>query len=93
MSEDFWREVIFGIGMGLGTIILATIVLVVIIKYGSQILQARVTATSVDQYRKVAEQATAAQERTAELEEQIVRELADVRERVTSMEKLLREVG
>ena len=93
MSEDFWREVIFGIGMGLGTIILATIVLVVIIKYGSQIWQARVTALSADQYRKLAAGATAAQERTAEVEEQIVRELAELRERVTSMEKLLREVG
>ena len=93
MSEDFWREVIFGIGMGLGTIVLATIVLVVIIKYGSQIWQARVTAAGVDQYRKVAEQATAAQERTAEAEEQIVREHADLQERVTSVEKLLREVG
>ena len=93
MSEDFWREVIFGIGMGLGTIILATIVLVVVIKYGSQIWQARVAANSADQYRKVAEQATAVQQRTAEVEERIVRELADLRERVTSMEKLLREVG
>ena len=93
MSEDFWREVIFGIGMGLGTIILATIVLVVVIKYGSQIWQARVAANSADQYRKVADRAAAAQQRTAEVEEQIVRELADLRERVTSMEKLLREVG
>ena len=93
MSEKFWTDVIFGIGMGLGTIILATIVLVVVIKYGSQIWQARVTAVSTDEYRRVAAEATAAQVRTAEVEEQIVRELSDLRERVTSMEKLLREVG
>ena len=79
--------------MGLGVLILGTIVLVVVIKYGSLIWQARAMAAGADQYREVAEQATAVQQRTAEVEEQIVRELGELRERVTSMEKLLREVG
>jgi tetrahydromethanopterin S-methyltransferase subunit B len=93
MSEEFWTNIIFGFGMGLGVFILATIVLVFVMKYGSRVWEAKATATSVDQYRKVAEQATAVQQRTADIEEQIVRDLADLRERVTSMEKLLREVG
>ncbi len=93
MSEDFWREVIFGLGFGLGLIVLAAIVLVFVMKYGSRIWEAKATATSLEQYRKVAEQAAAAQQRTVEVEEQIARELADLRDRVTSMEKLLREVG
>jgi Na+-transporting methylmalonyl-CoA/oxaloacetate decarboxylase gamma subunit len=44
-------------------------------------------------YRKLAEQATEAQEKTAETLEQAVAELADLRRRTAELERLLKDVG
>jgi Na+-transporting methylmalonyl-CoA/oxaloacetate decarboxylase gamma subunit len=44
-------------------------------------------------YRKLAEEATEAQERTAETLKQAVVELADLRQRTAELERLLKDVG
>ena len=87
-----WGSVIFVMGM---TAILAIVAYLVI----WQIFKTRQNRYSTDAalardqaYRKLAEEIAAAQEQTAEDLATLRRDMADVRQRVASMERLLREV-
>lgn len=87
-----WGSVIFVMGM---TAILAIVAYLVI----WQIFKTRQNRYSTDAalardqaYRKLAEEIAASQEQTAEDLATLRRDMADVRQRVASMERLLREV-
>jgi len=72
---------------------LATILLVFGMKYMSGARQARLRIVGDDTYRLLAEKATAAQFAVTESLAAAKAELADVRARLVSIERMLREVG
>lgn len=74
-------------------LVLATILLVFAMKYLSGARQARLRLASDDTFRLIAEKATAAQSAMAESLATAKAELADVRARLGSIEKMLRDVG
>jgi hypothetical protein len=55
--------------------------------------RARASVAREEAYRKLAEQAIAVQQRTAEEQQKISEDLGELRTRVSAIEKLLREVG
>jgi transposase len=55
--------------------------------------RARMAVSREAAYRALAEAATAAQQKSAEEQEKATRELAELRARVSEIEKLLRDVG
>lgn len=73
--------------------ILITILLVFGMKYMSGARQARLRLAGDDTFRSLAEKATVAQSLMTEALITSKAELADVRARLTSIEKMLREVG
>lgn len=82
-----------GMAMGALVLILGTIVLIVVIWQGMITARSRASVAREEAYRTLAERATAAQEQTAADQEKIAEGMADLRVRVASIEKLLREVG
>lgn len=74
-------------------LVLATILLVFGMKYMSGARQARLRLGRDNTFRMMAEKATAAQSAMAESLATAKAELADVRARLGSIEKMLREVG
>jgi hypothetical protein len=70
----------------------ATILLVFGMRYVSAVLQARARLANDDAYRLVAEKAATAQSETAAVLSSIQTALADVRTRLTAVEKILKEV-
>ena len=70
----------------------ATILLVFGMRYVSAVLQARARLANDDAYRLVAEKAATAQSDTAAVLSSIQAALADVRTRLTAVEKILKEV-
>ena len=72
---------------------LATILLVFGMKYMSGARQARLRGAGDDTYRLLAEKVTAAQFAVTESLAAAKVELADVRARLVSIERMLREVG
>lgn len=93
------EEVIFGIGgMGFVLVILAllTIIIVAAITQGTKIVKARtmnVAQIARDEaYRKLAEEAVSAQQKIANDQQKIVNDLAEMKQCIYAMEKMLREV-
>ena len=85
-----------GMGSALLVLCLVTVVFVVII---SQVLKNRrakiATAAEIAQneaYRNLAEEAITVQRRTAEDQQKITRDISEMKERINSIEKMLREV-
>jgi len=74
-------------------IIFATTIVTVAIWQAFGTGRAVVSARGETAYRKLAEQATEAQSRTASALERAVDELSDLRARTTELERLLKEVG
>lgn len=92
MSDTGWGSVFV-----LGLAALVAIILVAIIW---QVFKTAQTKTAADAtfaqeaaYRTLAEGAVRAQQSTAEWQRKMATDLADLRDRVAAMEKLLREVG
>ena len=71
---------------------LATVLLVFGMRYFSAIQQARARLANDDAYRQIAEKAATAQAETATALSAIQAALADVRTRLTAVEKILKEV-
>jgi hypothetical protein len=69
-----------------------TILLVFAIRAVSSVLQARAKLANDGAYRQLAERATAAQAETASALAAIQAAMADVRSRLTAVEKVLKEV-
>ena len=74
-------------------LVLATVLLVFGMKYMSGARQARLRLASDDTFRLLTERAIAAQSTMAESIATAKAELADVRTRLISIEKMLRDVG
>ena len=73
-------------------IVAVTIISVVILWGGMSIAKTQMAGDQTEQYRKLAEQATAAEQKAADEQQKIAEALEDMRARLTSIEKLLRDV-
>ena len=69
-----------------------TIVLVVILWQGMNVARTQISAEQLEKYRKLAEQATEAEQKAAREQQKISEALEDMRARLTAIEKFLREV-
>ena len=75
------------------TIIVAvTVIGVVILWQGMSIAKTQMTVDQTEQYRKLAEQATSAEQKAAEEQQKIAIALEDMRTRLVAIEKLLSDV-
>lgn len=92
MSDSGW-----GIVFVLGLAVLIAVILVAVIWGIFSTARTKTIADAVvaqdGAYRKLAEEATAAQRLIAEQQERLVTDVADLRRRVAAMEQMLREVG
>ncbi len=70
-----------------------TVIVVFVVRAASAVLQARARLAHDGAYRQLSEQATAAQADTASALTAIQSAMADVRDRLTAVEKVLKEVG
>lgn len=71
---------------------LATVLLVFGMRYFSAVQQAKARLANDDAYRRIAEKAVAAEAETATTLSTIQAALADVRERLAAIEKVLKDV-
>lgn len=71
---------------------LAAVIAVFAMKYVSAVLQARARFASEESYRELAEKAVAAQAEAAQALAAIQATLADLRGRIVTVEKILKEV-
>ncbi|MEI9932000.1 MAG: hypothetical protein WDM89_16040, partial [Rhizomicrobium sp.] len=74
------------------TFLFGTIVVVFAMRYVSLVLQAREQAAQAQDYRKLASDAVTAQSGNAATLAAIQSELAEIKTRMTSVEKILKEV-
>jgi D-arabinose 1-dehydrogenase-like Zn-dependent alcohol dehydrogenase len=93
------EEIIFGIGgMGFVLIILALITILAAIIVSQALKTSRAKMASMAQvtrdeaYRKLAEEAVSAQQKMAEDQHQMALDIADMKERIAAIEKMLREI-
>jgi hypothetical protein len=82
-------------GMWMGALVLAliTIVVVVVLWRGMEVARTQISAEKENRYAKLAEEAVEFQRRAAAEIETTRRGIDEIRERLTAVEKLLREVG
>ena len=92
MSAELWQETIFGIGFGLGVLILGTVILVVVINQFGRVWAARASDARETQYQKLAAQATNYQRRAVAEQEKLVNEVAVLTERLGRIERVLQQV-
>lgn len=83
---------VFGMFFVLGILALSTIVIVVVIWQSFLTRRARMSVEREEAYRKLAEQATASQQKTAIEEQKIAEGVEELRVRVAAIEKILRDV-
>ena len=77
----------------IGVLIVAvTIVVVVILWQGMSVAKTQISADQLQKYQKLAEQATTAEQKSADAQEKTAAALEDMRTRLAAVEKLLREV-
>jgi len=81
-----------GAWMGAVVLTLGTVIIVTIIVQLTAAWKARTSLAHEEDYRKLAEKATAALADSAESRKQIEAELAGIKSRLGAIEKLLREV-
>lgn len=74
-------------------LVLVTILLIFAMKYVSAAHQARLKTTSEDAYRDLAEKAVKAQTESAAALSSLQGNVAEISARLTSVEKVLKEVG
>lgn len=82
-----------GMIMGAAVLTLFTIILVTVIIQLSATWRAKVVLAREEEYRKLAEQATAASTSAAAAGQKLADDVAEIKARITSIEKLLREVA
>lgn len=83
-----WSEA----GIAIASILMVTAVITVVVWQIFGTWRARMVVSREEAYRKLAEEATALQRRIAENQHRIAEELADLRTRMTAVERLPREV-
>jgi Na+-transporting methylmalonyl-CoA/oxaloacetate decarboxylase gamma subunit len=93
------EEIIFGMGgMGFVLVILTliTILAAVIVSQVLKTSRAKIASmaqiTRDEAYRKLAEEAVAAQQKMTEEQHQLVADVAEMKDRITAIEKMLREI-
>jgi hypothetical protein len=84
-----WQEAL----MGAMAMLLFGTILVVVIVQAAATWRARMSVAREQAYRRLAEEATAAQQETARQLATATAELATIRERTTALERVLKEVG
>jgi hypothetical protein len=92
VTPEQWEDIIFGIGFGLGVLILGTIILVVVISQAGKIWAAREASSRETEYKKLAAQATNYQRRAVAEQEKLTSQLSEVTARLTSIERILQQV-
>jgi hypothetical protein len=88
MEDTDWTGVIFGMGV----LTLGTIILVVVLVVGERFYRARLGSREVDRVNKLVERYEETATSLARSQESAAGDLADLRERVTAIERILREV-
>ncbi len=79
--------------MGALVLVLVTIITVVILWQGMKTGRTAIKAESTDAYRKLAENAVAAEQRLIAYQQNMAEAIDDIRLRLASLEKMLKEVG
>jgi hypothetical protein len=92
MGEQGW-DVVFVLGIVLAVAAIIIVATWQIFAVGRTSVSAGAEMARDDEYRTLARDATAAQQAIAEEQRKIARDLADLRERMESVEKMMREVG
>lgn len=88
-----WGSVILVCGVVFLVFAIAALFLWQGMKDGRERMMFEVSNERDDLFRKLADRATASQEQFAETQLQITREIADMRQRIAAMEKMMKEVG
>jgi len=88
MNTEVW-----GMIFALVLFALITFLIVVVVWQGFATWRARASVAREEAYRKLAEQSSAAQRRTAEEQQKISEDLGDLRAQIAAIEKLLRDAG
>jgi len=90
MTEEIdWNGVIFGMGV----LILGTIILVVVLVVAERFYRARAMRQDADRLVHLLERYEKTTESTERHQQTAAAELSDVRTRIDSIERMLREVG
>ncbi|MDA3129427.1 hypothetical protein ACFPTR_03790 [Aliibacillus thermotolerans] len=85
------EETIYGLA-GMGFAILLIALGVVMIVSLTKVWQTKIKTTKEEVYQKQAAEAIEAQKESARLNEKLATEMAEMKERITSIEKILKEV-
>jgi Tfp pilus assembly protein PilO len=83
---------ILGMFYPLTLFVLITVIVVVLLWQGMAIARAKVSGEREEQYRKLAELATTAEQKAADEQQKIAEALEDMRARLAAIEKTLRDV-
>lgn len=86
MNSEVW-----GMMFVFGLLVLLTVLIVVVVWQVFATQRAKLSVDRKEEYRKLAERSTAAQQITAEEQQKISKDLGDLRTWVSATEKLLRE--
>jgi hypothetical protein len=88
MEDSDWTGVIFGMGV----LILGTIILIVVLIVAERFYRARSQRRDADELTSLIERYEATATSTARIQESAANDLADVRARLSAIERILREV-
>jgi uncharacterized protein YxeA len=73
-------------------IVAVSVIIVVLLWQGMSVAKTQMVSDQTEQYRKLAEQATTAEQKAADEQQKISEALDDMRTRLAAIEKLLRDV-
>jgi biopolymer transport protein ExbB/TolQ len=83
---------IIGMFYPIVVIIGVIVIIVVVLWQGMNVAKTQIRGDQTEQYRKLAEQATSAEQKAADSQQKIAEALEDMRTRLAAIEKLLSEV-
>ena len=81
-----------GTFFALAIFVLATIIIVVVLVQVFSSYRARMSITREEAYRKLAEQATTAEQKSVDEQKKAAKALEDIHQRLAAIEKILRDV-
>ena len=73
-------------------IVMVTIIFVVVLWQGMAVARAEINGKQTTKYEKLAEQATSAEQKSADAQQKTAEALEDMQARLAAIEKLLKEV-
>lgn len=85
------QETIFGLA-GMAFVILLIALIVVVVVSLTKVWQTKIKTTKEKMYQELAAEALKAQKQTADLNEKLVTDISEVKDRLTSIERILKEV-